>query len=287
MTSRSSFHSMSSKFILMLTTLSILALPALCGQQDIEGAKDHPLISRLADFYIDEYEEFEFDSEEFYDENDKEYVIEGRKWVIGYELKEGIQAPGVAKIRQNYQNALKKIGAEIIRAKDTWKVVKSGKEVWINLWITGGGDGYRLRIVEKTVMEQEVVADPKAWLNDIRATGHVAVYGIHFDTDSAVIKSESEAAIKAIADLLKTDSGLKLYVVGHTDMVGKLDYNMDLSAKRAQSVVDALVGKHGVAAARLVAKGVGPLCPVGTNATEDGRKLNRRVDLVAMESAGR
>ena len=112
-------------------------------------------------------------------------------------------------------------------------------------------------------------------------------YLVYFDTDSAVIKPESEAAIKAIADLLKTDGGLKLYVVGHTDMVGKLDYNMDLSSKRAQSVVEALVGKHGVAAGRLVAKGVGPLCPVSTNATEDGRKLNRRVDLVAMETAGR
>jgi len=287
MTFRSAFLSLFVKPMLLFAALSVLALPALYGQQDIEGAKDHPLISRLENFYIDEYEEFDFDSEEFYDENDKEYVIEGRKWVIGYELKEGITPPGVAKIRQNYTNAFKKIGAEILRAKGTWKVVKDGKEVWVNLWITGGGDGYRLTIVEKTAMKQEVVADPKAMLGDIRTTGHVAVYGIYFDTDSAVIKPESEAAIKAIAELLKAESGLKLYLVGHTDMVGKLDYNMDLSAKRAQSVVDALVGKHGIAAGRLVAKGVGPLCPVSTNTTEDGRKLNRRVDLVAMEYAGR
>jgi outer membrane protein OmpA-like peptidoglycan-associated protein len=268
--------------VLFLATLFVLALPALYGQQDIAGAKDHPLVSRLEDFYIDEYEEFEFDSEEFYDDNDKEYVIEGHKWVIGYQLKDGVTPPGQAKIRQNYINAFKKIGAELLLQKGTWKVVKDGKEVWVNLWITGGGDGYRLTIVEKTAMEQEVVADPKAMLGDIRTTGHVAVYGIYFDTDSAVIKPESEAAIKAIAGVLKADSALKLYVVGHTDMVGKFDYNMDLSAKRAQSVVDALVGKHGIAAGRLVAKGVGPLCPVSTNTTEEGRKLNRRVELVAM-----
>jgi len=270
------------KAILLPVTLLVLALPTLYGQQDIAGAKDHPLISRLEDFYIDEYEEFEFDSEEFYDDNDKEYVIEGHKWVIGYELKEGITPPGQAKIRQNYMNAFKKIGAELLLQKGTWKVVKGGKEVWVNLWITGGGDGYRLTIVEKTAMEQEVVADPKAMLGDIRTTGHVAVYGIYFDTASDVIKPESETAIKAIAALLKSDGGLKLYVVGHTDMVGKFDYNMDLSAKRAQSVVDTLVSKHGIAAGRLVAKGVGPLCPVSTNTTEEGRKLNRRVDLVAM-----
>jgi outer membrane protein OmpA-like peptidoglycan-associated protein len=270
------------KTVLFLAVLLVLTLPALHAQQDIAGAKDHPLISRLEDFSIGEYEEFEFESEEFYDDNDKEYVIEGHKWVIGYDLKDGATAPGQAKIRQNYINALKKIGAELLNQRGTWKLVKDGKEVWINLWIAGGGNGYRLTIVEKTAMEQEVVADPKAMLGDIRATGHVAVYGIYFDTDSAVIKPESEAAIKAIAGVLKADGALKLYVVGHTDMVGKIDYNMDLSAKRAQAVVDALVGKHGIAAGRLAAKGVGPLCPVSTNATEEGRKLNRRVELVAM-----
>jgi len=271
-----------SKRVLFPAAMLVWIFPVLYGQQDIAGAKDHPLVSRLQDFYIDEYEEFEFDSEEFYDDADKEYVIQGRKWVIGYELKEGVTAPGQAKIRQNYINAFKKIGAEQLLQKGTWKVVKDGKEVWVNLWITGGGDGYRLTIVERTAMKQEVTADPKAMLGDIRAKGHVAVYGIYFDTDSAVIKPESEAAITAIAALLKADAHLKLYVVGHTDMAGKLDYNMDLSAKRAQSVVNALAGKHGVAAERLVAKGVGPLCPVSTNATEEGRQLNRRVELVAM-----
>lgn len=262
--------------------LAVGALPALGGQQDIAGAKDHPLLSRMDGFYIDEYEEYDFESAEYYDDDDTEYVIEGHKWVIGYELKEGLEAPGQAKIRQNYLNALTKIGGVVVRKKDTAKLVRDGKEVWVNVWVTGGGDGYRLTIVEKAALEQEVVADPKAWLNDIRATGHAAVYGIYFDTDSAVIKPESEAALSAVSALLKSDASLKVYVVGHTDMVGKLDHNMDLSARRAQAVVDALVAKHGVAAARLAAKGVGPLCPVGTNTNEDGRKLNRRVELVAM-----
>jgi len=283
MTSRkNSFRPLGLAVAAAAAALAVCALPAFCGQQDVAGAKDHPLLSRMADFYIDEYEEFEFESAEFYDDDDREYVIEGRKWVIGYQLKEGAEPPGQAKIRQNYLNAITKIGGVVVRKKDTAKLVKDGKEVWVNVWVTGGADGYRLTIVEKTALEQEVVADPKAWLSDIRATGHAAVYGIHFDTDSAVIKPESEEALKAIAALLKSDAALKLYVVGHTDMVGKLDYNMDLSARRAQSVVDALVGKHGIAAPRLVAKGVGPLCPVGTNVTEEGRTLNRRVDLVAM-----
>jgi OmpA-OmpF porin, OOP family len=262
--------------------LALLAPAAALGQ-DVEGSKDHPLVSRLQDFYISEYEEFEFDEHSFYDAADKEYVIKGRKWVIGYNLKDGAASPGQAKVRQNYINAIRKIGGEILYERGTMKVVRDDKEVWIDLWVTSDGEGYRLTIVEKAIMKQEVVADPKALAGDIREKGRVAVYGIYFDTDSAVIKPESEPTLKAIADMLKADGALKLYVVGHTDWVGKLDYNMDLSGKRAQSVVEALVSKHGIAAGRLAAKGVGPLAPVAANTTEEGRKLNRRVELVAMQ----
>jgi OOP family OmpA-OmpF porin len=163
------------------------------------------------------------------------------------------------------------------------KIVRDGKEVWIDLWVSSSGADYRLTIVERTVMKQEVVADPEALLGDIRTTGHAAVYGIYFDTDSAAIKPESEPTLKAIAGLLMAETSIKLYVVGHTDMTGTLEHNMDLSARRAQSVVEALVSNYGIAAGRLAAKGAGPLCPVGTNATEEGRKLNRRVELVAMQ----
>jgi outer membrane protein OmpA-like peptidoglycan-associated protein len=83
--------------------------------------------------------------------------------------------------------------------------------------------------------------------------------------------------------MLNANSSLKIYVVGHTDMTGQLDYNMELSLRRAESVVEALVNTHGIAADRLKAQGAGPLCPVSTNNTEEGRKLNRRVELVEMK----
>jgi outer membrane protein OmpA-like peptidoglycan-associated protein len=126
------------------------------------------------------------------------------------------------------------------------------------------------------------VADPEAMANDIEKTGHVAIYGIYFDFDSYVIKPESGPALKAIAEMLEANSSLKVYVVGHTDMIGKFEYNMELSKKRAEAVVKELVNKYGIQANRLKAKGVGPLCPVSTNKTEEGRKLNRRVELVGM-----
>ena len=116
--------------------------------------------------------------------------------------------------------------------------------------------------------------------DDIERTGRVAIYGIYFDTDSYKIKPESEPTLKAIAELLKTKSSLNVYVVGHTDMTGDLNHNMKLSESRAKAVVDALVKDYGISAKRLIAKGDGPLAPVSTNKTDEGRQLNRRVELV-------
>lgn len=146
----------------------------------------------------------------------------------------------------------------------------------------GDWGGYTLTIVERKAMEQEVVADPKALANDIANKGHASVYGIYFDVDSDVIKPESEPTLKAVADMLKANPNLKVYVVGHTDMTGSFEHNMDLSLRRARSVVKALVSKYGISANRLKAQGVGPLAPVSTNRTEEGKKLNRRVELVEM-----
>jgi OOP family OmpA-OmpF porin len=252
-------------------------------EKDVEGSKDHPLLTRMKNFYISEYDESKYDSHEFYDAEDNEYVIEGHKWDISYTLKEGFDPPGQLKVRRNYINAIKKIGGTILFERGLYmKVAKGGKETWIEVWASDDGSDYRLTIVERTIMEQEVVADPDALASDIRNKGHAAVYGIYFDFDKYDIKGESAPTLKAIAELLKKDPLLKVFIVGHTDMVGKFEYNMELSRKRAEAVVKALVKDYGIAAGRLKGKGAGPLCPVSTNKTEEGRKLNRRVDLVEM-----
>ena len=129
-------------------------------------------------------------------------------------------------------------------------------------------------------MAQEVVADAESLANDISSSGHASVYGIQFDFNKATIKSESEPTLKEIAKLLEQNPKLNLYVVGHTDSVGQIDYNMQLSDARAEAVVRALTTKYGVSQNRLDPHGVGPLAPVASNESEAGRALNRRVELV-------
>jgi outer membrane protein OmpA-like peptidoglycan-associated protein len=143
-----------------------------------------------------------------------------------------------------------------------------------------GGEWYTLVVVEEGALEQVVEANAEAWKNDIRQTGKVALYGIYFDTGKSVVKPESEPTINEIAKLLRDNPTFKLHVVGHTDNVGELDYNLRLSKARADAVVNTLVRNHKIAAERLKAHGVGPLAPVASNQTEEGRAKNRRVELV-------
>lgn len=134
-------------------------------------------------------------------------------------------------------------------------------------------------IVEEKDLETDMI-DVKGVMKDIEETGHAAVQGIYFDYDSSNIKEESTPAIEKIAELLKNNPQIELYVVGHTDNMGSLDYNMDLSQKRAESLVERLVSEYNISRQRLTPAGVGPLSPAATNATESGRSENRRVELV-------
>jgi outer membrane protein OmpA-like peptidoglycan-associated protein len=160
----------------------------------------------------------------------------------------------------------------------TLKLVKEGRETWA--YIYAAGNNYNINIIEKEAMEQDVVADASSMAKSIKETGKVAVYGIYFDSGKSTLKPESLPTLQEIAKLMKADPALKLYVVGHTDNTGSFDANLKLSMERATEVVNALVSRHGVNAASLKAYGDGPTAPVASNDTEEGKALNRRVELV-------
>lgn len=110
--------------------------------------------------------------------------------------------------------------------------------------------------------------------------GSIALYGIQFELDSAAITPTSSATIDEIAKALQTEAGFSVYVVGHTDGTGALVHNQKLSQARADAVVDALTSAHGISPDRLTAIGVGPVAPMASNDSEEGRGLNRRVQIV-------
>jgi OmpA-OmpF porin, OOP family len=136
-----------------------------------------------------------------------------------------------------------------------------------------------LIVIAPEAMEQKMTfVNADKMKTEMQETGKVALYGIYFDTDKDVLKPESQPTIAEIVKLLKSDPSLRIHIVGHTDNQGKTDYNLDLSRRRAASVVSAL-SSQGIAAGRLDSFGCGVYAPVASNETEEGRAKNRRVEL--------
>jgi OOP family OmpA-OmpF porin len=268
--------------LLGIVWLSLLIAGVSLAEED-RGGKDHPLFNRMPGTWIYSYENVDFNAHAFKDEKGKEVNVEGRYYYIHYYPDEGKPALSKLKILRNYENAIKRIGGIVLKSDfedaSYMKLVKGGKEIWVEVR-AGNGREPILIIIEKETMTQEVVANAEAFSNDLKSTGHVAVYGIYFDTGQSVIKPESEAALSEIAKLLKKELGLKVNVVGHTDNVGAMDYNMKLSQARGEAVVKTLVTKYGIAVGRLKGYGVGSLAPVASNDAENGKAKNRRVELV-------
>ena len=141
--------------------------------------------------------------------------------------------------------------------------------------------GVLLQIVEARAMAtDQVTVDAKAMSQGLAQSGHIALYGIHFATDSAVLDKSSDGTLKEMAKLLKTQPSLKVCIVGHTDNSGALAHNLALSQQRAEAVTKALIADYGIAPGRLAAKGLASYAPVASNRDDDGKARNRRVELV-------
>jgi len=256
------------------------------AQQDKKGCKDHPLFTRMPNTYIYDCKDTEFDGREWPDPDTQgktKVRVEGKYYFIQYyNQKEYEGKRSDLQVSRNYQNAMKKIGGSVYSPREDYtymKLLKDGKEIWAYVQHYRG-DNIRVEIIEQEAMKQEVTADAKFMADGISSTGHVAIYGIYFDFNKSDIKPESEPALSEIAKLLTGTPNLKVFIVGHTDNVGGVDYNMKLSQARADAVVKALTTKYKVNPQSLKAYGVGQLAPVAPNKTEEGRAKNRRVELV-------
>ena len=114
--------------------------------------------------------------------------------------------------------------------------------------------------------------------------GRVAMSGEFFETDSATLSESSADVLHKLAATMYQMADTRLAVVGHTDSTGPFEHNLELSQARAQAIVAALLKEpSNIASTRLVAVGVGPISPVASNKSDEGRALNRRVTFVLIE----
>jgi outer membrane protein OmpA-like peptidoglycan-associated protein len=139
------------------------------------------------------------------------------------------------------------------------------------------GAGISSSVIKISYPESPGVRSP---LQQALAANEVArVYGIYFSFGRADIRKQSEPVLKEIAGILRANPAWKLRIDGHTDGIGDDAANLELSKRRAAAVKAALVDRHGIDAGRLTTGGYGESSPRATNATPEGRALNRRVEL--------
>ena len=274
---------MKKRSLLLMGIMLLLATGLVAQQKDSADCKDHPSFSRMPDYWIYACQQKQFEAYSFVVGKGKSESQEGQFWKIAYRPQNTlVSKPSELQIQRNFENAVQKQGGAVLwseKGRSTFKLTREGLEIWVELR-TDFTSGYALFIVQKAGMAQDIVADAAAMSSDINATGHVAVYGIYFDSGKSLIKPESAQAIAEIAKLLKNQPALRLFVVGHTDNQGGIESNITLSQDRAAAVLKALTSEHGIAAARLRSHGCGQFAPVTSNDNEAGRAKNRRVELV-------
>ncbi len=206
----------------------------------------------------------------------------GQYWSVEYKLKKNNKANLLRyRAAQNYFALLKKEGADISLNGDdgtSYIFALDYENQHFVGWLQAYDSSLKLQIIAEETFQQSLVLSPDKLKAELEASGKVTLEGVYFDTDKATLKPESDPAILAAASLLKHYSDLVLEVQGHTDSQGDDKYNLDLSSRRAASVVAALV-VGGVEKERLVAKGFGEQVPVADNSTAEGRAENRRVEL--------
>jgi OmpA-OmpF porin, OOP family len=268
------------KILLRLIICSALLMSAqvcLAQAKDAEGCKDSPLISRFPGSVLTSCKDKADDSFKFTLDKGGPKVVEGEFHEIVYQFP---SSASKAQVVRNLNTAIRKAGYTMVYdSGDYGDFTGHMGKTWIQIEI-GGGGGIKETIVIETQLTQDVVANAAELGGSLASSGHTVVNGILFDTGKADVKPESAGALDEVSKLLKQDPKLKLYVVGHTDNVGVLASNMDLSKRRAAAIVQLLVTKYGVSADRLLSYGDGPYAPLASNDTEDGRTLNRRVELV-------
>jgi outer membrane protein OmpA-like peptidoglycan-associated protein len=166
----------------------------------------------------------------------------------------------------------------------SYKLARGGSLIYVTLLTVVGDKGVvtEVDIVTPKAMDagKVAVSDAHAIEQGLNAEGRMAIYGVTFDTGKADIRPDSKPQLVEMAKLLKSNPQIKVFVVGHTDNQGDFNANMALSQKRAEAISNALVKDYGIAAARVRAAGDANLAPVASNASEEGRARNRRVEMV-------
>ena len=271
---------------LLITTISIFAA-------DIP---EHPFIRPFPGSVLAENmsKYTNFDSYKFYVTNEQtqkreEVEVKGKKWKLLYEVRtsSGERVQDISKLEffENYKAAALERGGKVV-FEDQGQMVLTiprddGGITWCRVSGNAGLGQQELVIIDEEGFKKSLTFGPAELKEALDSEGRIILYDILFDYDKATLKQESDKQLQHIVTLLLQNPELKVEIHGHTDNEGEEAYNLTLSDKRANTVLQYLQ-LFGINSDRLLAKGYGESQPVSFNDTEEGRAKNRRVELVKM-----
>jgi len=199
----------------------------------------------------------------------QEEIVANGSVIRNYTFNDGSQALFAAV----YHDALLKAGWSIEKETPNGEVIvahyaKKGRNLWA--YLLDHGTEYSIQVGKEAAPDQMKSA--------LASTCHVALVGVLFDFNKSTLQPASDGILTQVSTLMKANPTLNVEIQGHTDNVGADAYNQTLSEARARSVMTWLT-QHGVAAARMTAKGYGKTKPVADNNSDEGRMKNRRVEI--------
>ncbi len=244
----------------LLTLIALLPLGAADARaqaRDVAGSRDYPGIGRFGGSVVTGYQVRDFDAARMQGAAFKDgrpvdaRRLEGRIVRIAYRSSPG---PSILEVSRNFETQLAKAGFETLLACDTdacgipfteaidalpmpqmWidgfnyryfagRKVEGGREIFASVIVSESNrDIYAQLVVAELGAMQNKMVDAAAMQKGLGEAGHIALYGIYFDTDKAVVKPESQPTLAEIAKLLNGQPKLSVFIVGHTDNQGAHD----------------------------------------------------------------
>lgn len=234
----------------------------------------HMLLPNVKGFEISSAKYFNYDEFTFYYAK-KGHLHKGEFWNIEYSKTAKDSYNYRYMLAHDYKKKLLALGGEILDDEDNSFVFKLGDSIGK---FASYNSSFSIKMIQKESFKQALILTPDAIKTELDKTGKITLHGIYFDFNKANLKAESKKAILSTVALMERYPDLVLSVHGHTDNKGANTYNNKLSSDRAAAVMDAIVAQ-GIDTSRLQSKGHGEDDPIATNDTENGRALNRRVEL--------
>ena len=261
----------------LFLAFSLFEVPDVHAQRgDVAGSRDYPGIGRFAGSGITGYQVKDFDAARLQAKPFKDGKptddrrLEGHVTRIAYRTNPGAS---ILEVSRNFETQLAKAGFETLVVCDSdacggipfteaidalpipqmWidgftyryyasRKAESGRETYATVLVSKNNDEVYAQLVVAVVgVLQNKMVDAAAMAEGLREKGHIALYGIYFDTDKSVVKPESRPTLDEIAKLLRAQPQANVIIVGHTDSQGKFDYRAPRKIARSAGLCESAV----------------------------------------------